>query len=222
MMNKKQLLASVFLLTTVICSLFSQAKKNKNEKFEIYSDKTTVELSEGKEYTLLTGNAKVITGATVIIADKIELYGKDFNFAVCSGSVSVKDNTKGIYLRCEELFYDRKKKISRIEGFAEMLDKENSMTVKGNFLEDDSKNEVTLIQIGVRIIKEDIVCRSESAKYDRKTKILELTGSPFVIKDGDEYRATRIVLNVETDEISLEGNVTAQMAQDEEEEEEEK
>jgi len=211
----------IFLMIIIGTHFFGQESSDddkKKDRFEISSDKTTVELSEGKEYTLLTGHAKVVTGSTTIHADKIELYGKNFTFAVCSGSVSVKDNTKGIYLRCEELFYDREKKISRIEGFAEMLDKENNMTVKGNFLQDDSKNEVTLIQIGVRIIKEDIVCRSESAKYDRKTKVLELTGSPLVIKDGDEYRATRIVLNVETDEISLEGDVTAQMAQDKDEE----
>lgn len=206
------------LIMTIPGFLNSQESKEKDERFEISSDETTVELSEGREHTLLTGNAKVITGATIILADRIELFGKDFTFAVCSGNVSVKDHSKGIYLRCEELFYDRKKKLSRIEGFAEMLDKENNMTVKGNFLQDDSENEMTLIQIGVRIIKEDIVCRAESAKYNRKTKSLELTGKPLVIKNGDHYRALRIVLNVETDEISLVGGVEATLAQDEDEE----
>lgn len=206
---------------TLLVADETEESEESEDRFEISSEKTTVELSEGKERTVLSGNAVVLSGATEIRADKIELFGKDFNFAVCTGNVSARNNSKGIYLRCEEMFYDRKKKLIRIEGFAEMLDKENNMTVKGNFLQDDSESEVTLIQIGVRIIKEDIVCRAESAKYDRKTKILELTGKPLVIKDGDEYRATRIVLNVETDEISLEGDVTARMIQEEEEEEEE-
>ena len=206
----------LFVLTTMIFSQEGRPSKGgKRERFEISSDKTTVELSEGKERTVLTGNATVVTGATTIHANKIELFGKNFNYALCSGGVTVKDLAKGIYLRCEQLFYDREKKISRIEGYAEMLDKENNMTVKGNFLQDDSETQTTLIQIGVRIIKDDIVCRAESAKYDRKTKNLELTGKPLVIKKGDEYRATRIVLNVESDEIALEGGVSAKMKQEE-------
>ncbi len=193
--------------------------EEESEKFEIASEKTTVELTEGKERTVLSGNARVLSGSTEIEADKIELFGENFTYAVCSGKVTALNNAKGIYLRCEEMFYDRDKKLMRIEGYAEMLDKENNMTVKGNFLQDDSENEITLIQVGVRIMKEDIVCRAESAKYDRKTKILELTGNPLVIKSGDEYRATRIVLNIDTDEISLEGDVKARMSQESEEEE---
>lgn len=220
---RKNNLFFFFLLFFLFAGLFlfaegekKESKKRKENRFEISSDKTTVELSEGKERTVLTGNAKVLSGSTLIRADKVELFGKNFSYAVCSGGVTVKDEAKGIYLRCEELFYDREKKLSRIEGYAEMLDKKSNMTVKGNFLQDDSENEMTLIQIGVRIIKEDIVCRSESAKYDRKTKELELTGKPLVIKKGDEYRAARIVLNVDTNEISLEGDVSAKMKQDDE------
>ncbi len=210
----KLLLWMTLLFSSVFA--FAEEKESKKEKgrFEISSEKTTIKLTEGQERTVLTGNAKVTTGSTDIYAERIELYGKDFAYASCSGNVSVRDNSKGIYLRCEELFYDRNKKISRIEGYAEMLDKENNMVVKGNYLQDDTEKEMTLIQIGVRIVKEDIVCRAESAKYDRKNKILELTGKPLVIKDGDEYRAMRIVLNVKTDEISLEGSVSAKMSQE--------
>lgn len=221
-MKRNKIFCLLLVLLLLGVSLFSQERKatkdGKRERFEISSDKTTVELSEGKERTVLTGNATVVTGATTINANKIELFGKNFTYALCSGGVTVKDSAKGIYLRCEQLFYDREKKISRIEGYAEMLDKANNMTVKGNYLQDDSESETTLIQIGVRIIKEDIVCRAESAKYDRKTKNLELTGKPLVIKKGDEYRATRIVLNVESDEIALEGGVSAKMKQEDKEE----
>lgn len=210
----KQRLLRFVLALVCLGGLWGAEKPEKEEKFEIASDKTTVELSEGKERTLLSGNAKVLSGSTEIFADKIELFGKNFTYAVCSGKVTAKNNAKGIYLRCEELFYDRDKKIIRIESYAEMLDKKNNMVVKGHYLQDNSETEMTLIQVGVRITKEDIVCRAESAKYDRKTKILELTGNPVVFKSGDEYRATRIVINIETDEISLEGDVKARMSQE--------
>jgi lipopolysaccharide export system protein LptA len=59
----------------------------------------------------------------------------------------------------------------------------------------------------VRIFKKDIVCRSEFARYQRDKKILELSGMPWVSKGGDVYQAARITINLDTEEISLEGSV---------------
>jgi len=41
---------------------------------------------------------------------------------------------------------------------------------------------------------------------------LELTGSPSAYKDGDEYRATRILVNTETEDIHLEGEVSGSVS----------
>ncbi len=204
---KKYSIAILF----IFCALLTFSKEK--ESFKFRSDKTTIELSEGKEKTVLKGNARIETGNTKIIADKIMLFGKDFRYAQCEGKIRVKDYKKGIYLKCEKLFFDREKKISRIEGYAEMIDKENNLVVKGNFLEDSQDSDTTIIQIGVRIIKDDIVCRCETAIYNRKNKELELSGSPYVTKKGDEYRATRILINIDTDDIKLEGSVSGKISQ---------
>ncbi len=202
------------LITTIVFTLlpFLSFGKEK-ESFQFRSDKTTIELSEGKEKTVLKGNAKIETGSTKITSNEIILFGKNFRYAKCKGNIRVKDYKKGIYLKCENLFFDREKKISRIEGYAEMIDKENNLVVKGNFLEDSQDSDTTIIQIGVRIIKDDIVCRCETAIYNRKSKELELSGSPYVTKKGDEYRATRILINIETDDIKLEGSVSGKILQ---------
>ncbi|MFP4432014.1 MAG: hypothetical protein ACLFPV_12255, partial [Spirochaetaceae bacterium] len=45
------------------------------------------------------------------------------------------------------------------------------------------------------------------ALYRRETEVLELSGLPVVFWKGDEYRAARIVVDLQQDEISLEGDV---------------
>jgi len=172
---------------------------------------TTV-LAKGKEHTVLTGNAVVTSGDTVIQADQIELYGNDFQYANCTGHVKVVDKKKGITLTAQNLFYDRTDDLSRVEGYAEMVDQKNQIVVKGGFLENRGKEDITIVQIGVRILKvsegKEMACRSEFARYDRKADTLELSGMPVVYWKGDTYRAARITVNLKTDEIRLEGEVS--------------
>jgi hypothetical protein len=56
-------------------------------------------------------------------------------------------------------------------------------------------------------LKKDLVCRAEFAKYWRDKKLLELSGMPWVSRKSDIYQAARITINLDTEEISLEGDV---------------
>jgi len=182
------------------------------DSFSFSTDRMTTVLAKGKEHTILTGNAVVNSGDTVIRADQIELYGNDFQYANCTGHVKVVDKKKGITLTAQNLFYDRTNDLSRVEGYAEMVDQKNQLVVKGGFLENRGKDEITIIQIGVRILKvsegKEMACRSEFARYDRNADTLELSGMPVVYWKGDTYRAARITVNLKTDEIRLEGEVS--------------
>ena len=152
----------------------------------------------------------------LISADQIELLGEEFTVAIATGSVHVVDAKRGIDLLAANLWYDREAKIARIRGAAEMADLANEIVVKGGFLEDRDAEGLTIVQIGVRIFRKDLVCRSEFAKYWRDKKILELTGMPWVSRKGDEYRATKITVNLDTEEIVLEGSVEGSAAVEEE------
>jgi len=174
-------------------------------------DSATTVFAEGSERAVLTGHARVVTEDSVITADRIELYGKDFPYATCVGNVKVVNAKRGMELTSDQLFYNRQDKIARITGEAVMTDLKNELVVKGGFIEDRDNEKLTTIQIGVRILKKDLVCRSEFARYDRNNNSLELTGMPWVSKKGDEYRAARISVNLDTEEISLEGDVKGEM-----------
>lgn len=187
------------------------------ETFTFSGDSVKTTLASGSERAVLTGHAKVETEDRRITADAIELYGKDFTQAIARGKVRLVDAKRGVELTADELFYDRDTKVARIRGDAVLSDLKNEIVVKGGFIEDRDAEGLTLVEIGVRILKKDMVCRSEFAKYWRDKKILELSGMPFVTRKGDEYRATRISINLDTEEITLEGNVkgTASTGQEE-------
>jgi lipopolysaccharide export system protein LptA len=185
-------------------------------------DSLVTVLADGGKRLLLTGNARIQTEDVVIRADKIEVYGSDLRYALCAGNVRVVDAKRGIDLTSKQLFYDRQQKISRITGNAVMADLKNELVVKGGFIEDRNTEQLTIVQIGVRILKKNMVCRSEFARYYREKDILELSGMPWVTRDGDEYRAGRITVNLDTEEITLEVDVKGEINTEEKPEEEEK
>ncbi len=195
-------LSKVLALLLLCSSLYAA------DDFSFFGDSLSSSRSKGKEHTSLKGNAGIISSSTRIKADNIEIYGRDNEFAECTGTVEVIDNQKGISLKSERLFFNRKDDIIRVEGAAVMEDIKNEVIVKGNFLEYMGTDETCLIQIGVRILKDDMVCRSEFARYNRNDDILELTGMPVVFWKNDEYRALRIIIDLDKDEITLEGKVS--------------
>ncbi len=195
-----------------------------SETFEFSSDSFSTVMAKGREYTLLSGNAIIISDSTVIKSDKIELYGDEYKYAGCSGRVEMTDDEKGIKITADSMLFNRKNDITRFEGGIILEDLKNEVIVKGSYMEYSGDTETVIVQIGVRIFKEDMVSRSEFARYIREDEVLELSGLPLVYWKGDEYRALKITINLDTDEIFLEGSVsgTIYTEDDEEKDNEEK
>jgi lipopolysaccharide export system protein LptA len=175
--------------------------------FTFQADRMETVLAKGRERTLLSGNAWVKTEQDEIHADYMELTGTDFQFIRCRGAVRVLNAEKGLELESQELYYDRKAKVLRINGSVVMVDRKNELVVKGGFLEHWEDSEQTVIQIAVRILKKDLVCRAEYARYLRQENRLELSGLPVVNRKGDEYRALKIFVDLDKDAIRMEGDI---------------
>ncbi|TVQ26577.1 MAG: hypothetical protein EA383_05150 [Spirochaetaceae bacterium] len=199
-MNRRVVLATGLLLC-VSFSLFAD--------LSIRSDRWQSVFAEGQERTRLTGNARVSSDRIVVEADEIELSGDSFRFVRASGNLLVIDLERDLRLTGNRLFVDRDLDIIRVEGNAEMEDRENEMIVRGGFIEYFGEQELTIIQVGVRILRADLLARAEFARYLRETSTLELSGLPQVSRNGDEFRAGRIIINLDSDEITLRGEVRA-------------
>ncbi len=186
------------------------------QTFSFRGDRMETVLAEGRERTILNGNAEVQSEDNIIQADRMELYGEGFRYVACEGNVQVENEQKGIELTCDELFYNRHEKLVRVRGNVIMLDKKNEVVVKGGFLENWEQSDETVVQIGVRILKEDLVCRAEFARYLRNEEKLELSGMPVVNWKGDEYRALKIYLDLDTETIRLEGDIRGKVTSEQE------
>lgn len=171
------------------------------------ADQLSTSLAQGKEHTILSGHAHVHTKNTDITASRIELYGSNFRYALCTGNVVVDDSEREIHLTGDSFFYDRETEVARMEGNAVMEDRKNSVVVKAGLIENRNQDNLAVMQIGVRIFQKDMVARAEFARYQRDKQLLELSGLPVAYYKGDEYRAAKINVNLDTDDISLEGEV---------------
>lgn len=182
------------------------------EDFSFSADSMTGAMTKGRERAVLVGNALVVSGAMRISADRIELYGDEFRFAECQGHVSVIDEERGLRLSTERLVYDRRDKVSRLTGASVMEDSTNKVVIKADYIENDDQKKIAVVQVNVRILKDKLACRAEFARYDRAARTLELSGSPTVVRDADRYSAAMILVNLDTEDISLVGSVSGTVA----------
>jgi lipopolysaccharide export system protein LptA len=190
----------IFCFIFLINSLFS-------ESINFSADFMRYEAAEGKEYTILSGNAYVQTGSKEITADEIRLYGEEYNILVCEGNVIIIDGEEDLKISSESLYYDRKAKLIRINNRSMMEDYKNEMIIKSGFLEFKQDEDTLILQISVRILKKDLTCRSEFAIYDKKSNTLLMTGLPIVYKNDDIFRASKIKVLLDNDEIQMDGKV---------------
>ena len=198
-------------LAVMALLLSAVAAAAESERFSFTADRMETVLAEGRERTLLTGSVTLVADDFEITADRIELYGEELNFALSEGGVRVVQPEHGIELVSESLLFDRQNRVVRIQGDALLIDHDNEMVIKGGFLEHWERRDETLIQIGVRILSEDLVARAQFVRYDRGEQTVTLSGLPVVTWRGDEYRAARIFIDLDEDRIVLDGAVSGQI-----------
>lgn len=165
--------------------------------FEKYNERTT-----------LSGNAKVSTGSLTIQADRIEISGSGNRYVQASGTVRVRDEQRQIIMQGQSLQYDRTLDIVRVNGQAMLEDFKNKVVIRSGSFEYRLKDNLAIMNAGVRLYKDDLEARSEFATWQRQTAALELNGQPEVTKGKDRYKASTIRVNTDTNEIQLLGGVS--------------
>lgn len=201
-------LVSFFL----IASLVSAAPA----KITFSADKLQGSGGKGQTSTSLTGNAKVSVDSLNIYGERIELYGKDYRYIKASGSVTGEDAEKGFTFSAVSLSYDRETEVAEFMGQAKVEDTKNKVETAAERIEYNQKNEIILLQMAVKLKSKDIACDSLFAIYNRNTSMLELTGKPTVKKGKDEFKAARISVNLDTEDIKLEGKVSGSVTEEKE------
>ena len=228
-MNRKQRAALIFaVLIGVIISLPilslaaddtaddpapSAAAAAETDDISFAGSYTRASLKDGNQAISLTGGAWVATGSVYIEAEAIDIYGEQSRFLSCRGNVILVESEEEITLQSNVLNYDRQTSSLTINGWAELSDKKNELIAKGAYLKNEQDNGIILIQINVSIIKAtddggEMYCRSDSALFNSEDNTLELTGNAKVSYKGSIYEASRILIDLDTNEITMEGGVS--------------
>ena len=159
-------------------------------KISFSADKMHGSGSKGNSSTALTGNAQVSVDSLTIHGERIELYGKDYRYIKAIGTVTGEDPEKE--------------------------DTKNKVETAAERIEYNQKNEIILLQMAVHLKSKEIVCDSLFAVYNRTSSMLDLTGRPVVKKGKDEFKAARISVDLNTEDIRLEGKVSGSVTEEKE------
>ncbi|NQT59400.1 MAG: hypothetical protein HQ557_10520 [Bacteroidetes bacterium] len=185
----------------------------KTEDISFAGSYTRASLKDGSQAVSLSGGAWVKTGSVYIEAESIDIYGEQSRFLSCRGNVILVETEEEITLQSNVLNYDRETSSLTINGWAELTDRKNELIAKGAYLKNEQDKGIILIQINVSIIKAteddgEMYCRSDSALFDSDSNTLELTGNAEVSFEGSRYEASRILIDLNTNEITMEGRVS--------------
>lgn len=186
--------------------------------FSVYSvsikfsgSNSRLSLQENKKIITLTGDANVSIDSLNIKADSISLEGESYEKISSSGKIEVSDEEKGLFIRCNSLSYNKDSEILFIKGYHELSDDKNEIQVSANSLEYDMREEKLTLMMNVHLLKasgNDILsCKAEQIEYNRRTNFLNIFGSATLSFRGNVYQAKAITVDLDNEEISLEGRI---------------
>ena len=157
--------------------------------------------------TKLSGNAYIKTESMEIQADSIELSGEDYRNIKAEGNVSGKNTETHMDFTCNELSYDRETKIATLQGNVNLIDTENDVKAQAQIIEYNQDTDIAVLQIKINLTQKDNVCTGSYAVYHKKEQLLEISGNAQVKQKEDVFRAQHITLDMDTQDITLGGNV---------------
>jgi lipopolysaccharide export system protein LptA len=108
---------------------------------------------------------------------------------------------------CDSMHYDRKTEVVTLRTNAEIFDHQNEVSAKSQLIEYNQKTEIAVMQINVELKQKRSVCTAAFAIYRKQEQILEMSGNPQIKRDDDVFRAREITLNMDTEDILLDGRV---------------
>lgn len=177
------------------------------EKIIFSANNMTGKSGDSNTTTTLSGNGYIKTESMEIQAESIELSGEDYRYIKANGNVKGKNLEANMDFTCDSLEYDRETKIAKLQGNVDLLDVENEVKAQAQMISYDQNSDIAVLQVKINLTQKDNVCSGSYAVYYKKDQILELSGNAQIKQKEDTFRAQHITLNMETQDITLGGNV---------------
>ena len=195
----KKFVAIIFLLSLSFI-LFA-------EKITFSAGSMSGQAGDSSATTTLSGGAFVQTSSIEIQADSIELSGDDYRFIKATGNIVGKNLETKMEFSCDSMSYDRETKVAQLQGNVKLTDTENDVKADAQLIEYNQNTNIAVLQIAITLTQKKNICTGAYAVYQKNEQILEISGNAQVKQDDDVFRAQQITLNLETQNITLSGNV---------------
>ena len=206
-------LFSLLILFSLYTALFA-------EKITFSAGSMSGQAGDSSATTTLTGGAFVQTSSIEISVDSIELSGDDYRFIKASGSISGKNLESKMEFTCDSMSYDRETKVAQLQGNVKLVDTENDVKADAQLIEYNQNTNIAVLQIGITLTQKKNVCTGAYAVYQKNEQMLEISGNAQVKQEEDVFRAQQITLNLDTQNITLSGNVKGSVTETKKKEEE--
>lgn len=193
--------------TAVFFILFITLFSAGAENIYFKADSMTGKAGSKTDTTSLTGNAFVKTDTMEISASSITLSGDDFRYITAEGSVSAKNTKTDMNFSCGKLSYDRDTEVAVLDTKVHLEDTKNEVTADAQMVEYNQNAETAILQIDIKLTQKDNVCTGAYAIYHKNEQMLEISGSPKITQGDDIFRAQEITLDLNSQEITLNGRV---------------
>lgn len=202
---KKKIFSLITIFIFCVVSIFAS-------DITFSSGYTRIMMQGNRKAIELTENVKISTGDIDINANLINISGENYTFLDCQGNVKVVDHKRGINITASRLNYNRQSETIIIDGWVELQDSQNEVSVSSSWLEFDLEKGILKLQIHAKILKNTdngpMICRADNVTFDRNTEKLSLTGNANVIVQDDVYSADRLSVDLKTEEIVMVGDIT--------------
>lgn len=200
--NKPAAFLSFFLILAVSAASAAYA-----EKITFSADSMTGVVGDKSDTTTLSGEAYVLTDSMEIYADQIGLSGKNFRFIEAQGSIKGKNMESELEFTCEKLKYDRETKIAELSDNVNLKDTKNNVNAKAQIIEYNQNTDTAVMQIEIELTQKNNICTGAYAIYRKNDQLLELSGNSQIKQGDDTFRAQQITLDLNSQEITLDGRV---------------
>lgn len=203
--NKKNALSFLILCMALLPAIHPSFLAADVIQFK--ADSMTGNTGDGQEKTILSGRAWINTDKMDLHAGRIELTGENYDIITATENVSGTSTESGFTFTADKLTYDRRTDIVKLEGNVTLIDTDNDVTASAMMIEYNQKTETAVLQMNVRLVQKDSICTAALATWRKEEKMLEMSGSPKIVRKDDTFTAQEITFNMDTEEITLDGKV---------------
>ncbi|MCG8570554.1 MAG: hypothetical protein MJB14_10480 [Spirochaetes bacterium] len=216
MKNRHKLFFSFFMILLCNFIVFADLKELKIKGDQAFYKET-------QKIFITIGNSYMEIDNNIIYCDEMEVYlTKDDNVkvAIFRRNIRIFKEEDQVQIGGEYAEYYKEKKMFIIRENAFYIDEKDEVAVFGDSIYNYEKEELAIIQGNTRVLQKDIFATGAFVKYTKQDKLMEISGFPKVKNQGSEYRAKKIIVDVDKNTFNMEGGIEAEIYGDEEEDSE--